>query len=310
MKPTARYSSLVIGLTIALSTVAASPAVAYLDTIAAPFGSADIHLRVDTRGRAVSWGIAYNITADTYDFVTVDNSEDRFDTDISAPVTITFGRHDTDSTTITRRQHIDNAADGSDSRWSMILRCVGDSSVITVGRKTPIASYHITLDRSNGVFGLLTAGNMNVLRHTIESTPASSITRAAFDSLENLNDYIEKSADPYERLWTYLDRDTDHRLFSLGGNYTLATVSDGNGDYNIVYISGARVKNKNWQPMMIKGRLKATPFMGHFNLVWLDATGIIAPGETNATIENDMSILRLNFPSHTSQVRFAAIPKP
>lgn len=309
MKPTARYLFL-LAVCAPAAAVAVSPhGIVCLDTIATPVGSADIHLRVDTRARAASWGLAYNVTGDSYDFVIVNNGENRFDTDITAPVSVLSGHHDAGGDTVIRRDRIEGTADGSDCRWSVILRCTADSSTVYVGQKTSLTAFPVGVDLTNGIFGMISDNKVKILRHTIESTVASAISHASFDSVDALNDYIAGSTDPYERVWNYLDRDTDQRIFTVGGNYTLATVSDGKGGYDIVYLGGARVKNKNWQPLMIKGRLKATPFIGHFDLVWFDATGSPAPGETNATIENNNSILRLNFPSHNSQVRFAASPR-
>ena len=309
MKPSPRYFAL-LAVSLAFLTAAATmPEIEYLDTVATPVGTADIHLRVDTRNRASSWGLAYNVVDSIYDFVIVDNGENRFDTDITAPVSVIFGRHDGSGTNVVRRERVGGPIDGSDSRWSMILRCGDDSSVVVVGQKFPTVSSPIDLDRTCGVFGMLADGKVKILRHTIESTVASEVHRCRFESLDSLRAYIARSTDPYERFWSYLDRDTDQRIFTVGGNYTLATVRDVHGGYDIVYISGARVKSKNWQPLMIKGCLISTPFIGHFDLICLHATGHPAPGETNATIETDSSILRLTFPSHNSQVRFAASPR-
>lgn len=304
-----RHIAMIAASLAAVYAGAATPGIEYLDTLATPVGTADIHLRVDTRDRASTWGLAYNITGDRYDFVTVDNPENRFDNDIAASICVTTGSCDGVTTITGNKYIIDRGVDVSDSRWSLLLKTDGDSATIIVGQKTPLLSIGTSVDTANGIFALLSDKKTKVIRHTIESKVATPVCRAPFDNIRQLETYIAGTTDPFERIWSYLDRDTDLRRVTPGGNYTLATVSDGKGGYDIVYLDGARVRNKDWQPLMIKGRLKATPFIGHFDLIWLDAKGNPAPGETNATIENNNSILRLDFPSHNSQVRFAAMPR-
>jgi hypothetical protein len=122
---------------------------------------------------------------------------------------------------------------------------------------------------------------------------------------EELDAYLEQSADPVEGYWKYLDRDMQDEWLRLGGRYTLAVVRADDG-YDLIYIDGAQVKKSQWQWGMLKGHITKTQFSGNYDLRWIDATMEPIEKDAYATVENGI-ILTLNFPVFKSQVRFAKV---
>lgn len=122
---------------------------------------------------------------------------------------------------------------------------------------------------------------------------------------EALDQYFATSTDPNEGYWHYLDRDMQDDWLRLGGRYTIALVSAGDG-YDIIYIDGAQVKKSLWQTGMKKGHMAKTIFTGNYDLMWIDATMEPIDKDAYATIENGV-ILSLNFPVYKSQMRLAKV---
>ena len=137
---------------------------------------------------------------------------------------------------------------------------------------------------------------------TIENEKQIAATTTLW-SLEDLDEYLAKSADPVEGCWKYLDRDMQDEWLRLGGRYTLAVVRADDG-YDLIYIDGAQVKKSQWQPGMIKGHMTKTQFTGNYDLMWIDATMEPIDKDAYATIENGI-ILTLHFPVYKSQLRLA-----
>ena len=125
---------------------------------------------------------------------------------------------------------------------------------------------------------------------------------------DELDTYLEQSADPVEGYWKYLDRDMQDEWLRLGGRYTLAVVRADDG-YDLIYVDGAQVKKSQWQWGMLKGHMTKTVFSGNYDLRWIDATMEPIENDAYATIENGI-ILTLNFPVFKSQVRFAKVLDP
>jgi len=120
---------------------------------------------------------------------------------------------------------------------------------------------------------------------------------------ETLDAYFERSSDPLEGYWQYLDRDVDEECLRLGGRYTIAVVRATDG-YDIIYIAGAQVKKSLWREGMLKGHLRRTMFSDHYDAMWVDATLLPFVEDVYGEVENGV-ILKLEFPVYKSQVRFA-----
>lgn len=118
---------------------------------------------------------------------------------------------------------------------------------------------------------------------------------------EKLDSVFAASNDPNEGYWKYLDRKMDDKKMRLGGKYTLAIVKSPDG-YQILYADGASTMPDIWKPYMTKGIMKATPFIGTFDLQWIDSEKEIIPDEGYATFEE--GILTINLPINGTSVRF------
>lgn len=105
-------------------------------------------------------------------------------------------------------------------------------------------------------------------------------------------------------IWEYLDRDTDNVRARSGGRYRVAVVpARGSEGFDIVYLGGAEVNPSAWRPGMIKGRLRPTPFAGHFDLMWVDSSLTPLRDDTHASLDTSNAILTLSFPLLNSSLR-------
>lgn len=147
---------------------------------------------------------------------------------------------------------------------------------------------------------------LNVSRKTMRVSEREPVRMCRFADVGELEAYLKASVDPHEGFWTYLDRDMNHATVSLGGNYMLATVKEGDA-YDIIMIQGAKAYSGDWPALRVKGRLRSTVFMHHFDLDWTDASGSAVNAESYATII-DGSILALTFPLLKTAVRFSKYP--
>ncbi len=125
-------------------------------------------------------------------------------------------------------------------------------------------------------------------------------------SLAGLTERFNAAHDPVEGFWKYLDRQNNPRYARLGGTYTLAVVADGDGGYDIIYLSGADVYADRWDEGMIKGHLRPTRFEGHYDLEWVDSTFGVHDRELSAQLDAS-GILTLNFPLLKTQIRLSRL---
>lgn len=127
---------------------------------------------------------------------------------------------------------------------------------------------------------------------------------------KKLDEHLSTSKDPAEGRWLHFDRTNDPAKGRPGGNYLLATVSDGDGGYHILYLDGAKVWASRWQPFMLKGHLSPTRFPGEYDLTWHDSTMkplTTARDECSATLTPD-TLLEVRFPLNATTLRFAPLP--
>ena len=141
---------------------------------------------------------------------------------------------------------------------------------------------------------------VDIERLVIRTQPITAGLLTTAWTKEMIKARMAMTRDAYEGYWTYLDRNTNDSKARLGGRYTVALIKS-NRDYDIIYISGARVNSDEWQCGMLKGRLIHTAFPGSYTLVWYDATK--QPFGEDEYADFDNSILTLHFPLHDSQIR-------
>ncbi len=149
---------------------------------------------------------------------------------------------------------------------------------------------------------IISAGELNVQSLVVEC-PENSMAMLTCPLTETeVLSMLENSVDPTEGLWMYLDRDTDDNRARLGGRYTFYIIRY-NDSYLLLYKSGAEVNASQWSPLMIKGRMKPTRFVGHYDLVWYDSLLEPMDDDTYASIDG-AGILTVEFPVYRSRMRF------
>lgn len=197
---------------------------------------------------------------------------------------------------------------GDGCGFSVILTAQSDYASVSLGGKKLTKTIEIPFERKTpGAIGYRSEKALEELQNEVLMLPSSPVEWAEFESIEALEEYLRSSTDGYEGLWMYLDRDTEPTKAHLGGRYALATISDGNGGYKIVYLDGANAQETIWQPLMIKGHLRPTVFRDHFDLKWLDAAGDPVLDEGNATYEIEGMALKITLPLHKATLRFSRI---
>lgn len=197
---------------------------------------------------------------------------------------------------------------GDGCGFSVILTALPDYASVSIGGKKLTKTIEIPFERKTpGAIGYRSENALEELRNEVLVLPSATVEWAEFESIAALKEYLTASTDGYEGLWMYLDRDTDATKAHLGGKYALATISDGNGGYKIVYLDGANAQETIWQPLMIKGRLRPTVFRDHFDLEWLDAAGDPVLDEGNATYEIEGMALKITLPLHKATLRFSRV---
>ena len=200
---------------------------------------------------------------------------------------------------------IQRGLDPSSDDYSLKLLANRHGMSVVVGQRKELWRQDLsaTLPASGDMIWLCDS-EAALVRRSLAVEAAEPASYSRFASLSELDAYLRLSSDVNEGYWIYFDRETDLRMFSVGGDYRLATVraADGRG-YEIVYLGGARSNASAWVPMQIKGYLRPTGFIGHFDLEWIDAAGVIHKRETSADITDGAS-LTLFFPMYKSKVRY------
>lgn len=110
-------------------------------------------------------------------------------------------------------------------------------------------------------------------------------------------------------IYTLYDYDHDDSYSSLGGQYRLAMLPAGeDGDYDIVYMSGARILGNIWKEGMRKGLLKASPFANVFDVEWVDAEGSVMLHDVQADFDPITQLVTIRFPYQNATLRFRKEP--
>ncbi|MCM1032217.1 MAG: hypothetical protein NC405_00510 [Odoribacter sp.] len=147
------------------------------------------------------------------------------------------------------------------------------------------------------------SGIRNVQLNRLDITDGNIPQWCRFESVEDLAAYLDTSENATEGFWQYYDRHTDPQRASIGGYYSLATIANGTGGYDIIYLGGS--DDNRWQPLRIKGRLTRAVFPGLYDLQWFDPDGIAIPSQNDAVMTE--SLLTLNFPYWKASMRFSRV---
>lgn len=143
-----------------------------------------------------------------------------------------------------------------------------------------------------------------------EYVPDGSKTLMTDWTADSLLHYIirRNGTDRGEGIWKYFDRTNNPAKGIVAGAYTLATVRNAFGGYDIIYIDGAKTQRSRWHPGMLKGRISPTIFKDHYDLIWYDAVMDPISEEANATIRQNGALLEVSFPVYETTFRFSRVP--
>ncbi|MDE6853693.1 MAG: hypothetical protein K2J38_01410 [Muribaculaceae bacterium] len=195
-------------------------------------------------------------------------------------------------------------SDGAEIGFSAILRADAVSAGVSFGTDRISYTVPVPFDMyASGLIGYTSTVKLRELRNDVYYTSVPAPEYAPFSDTDALMRYLEASTDGVEGLWNYLDRDTDPSLAMPAARYRMATVAEDSGSYAIVLLDSVG----NFNPLQIKGRLTPTPFQGHYNLYWLDASGLGVDAENSATLEVQGTVLRLSFPLLKSTLRYMRV---
>ncbi|MCM1489514.1 MAG: LysE family translocator [Muribaculum sp.] len=110
-------------------------------------------------------------------------------------------------------------------------------------------------------------------------------------------------------LYSLFDFDQDDSYARIGGQYRLAVLpTENEGDYDLIYISGARTLPGCWSEGMRKGLLKSTPFGNIFDVEWTDAEGSVMRHDVQADFDPLTQIITVRFPYQNTILRFRKEP--
>ena len=278
---------------------------------------ANRHNRAGRRYRAgdkqvvnTRWGLVFDVAGHTWTEVVLACHNTALLDDITDRRTMTVSVvHHADSTidtlaTKVLSQHVDLAAGMNALRVEVENR----HATISIGKKQLQPVLELTLpERGRGSVkgGVLIGGGAEVaIERVVMSIPDNQkVFLPTKWTRESLAGHFAQSNDPVEGFWTYQDRDMSNQWLRLGGRYTLAVVANGR-DYDLIYISGAQVNPSDWHVGMLKGRITKTIFGDHYDLFWIDATGMPIAHDAYATVDNGV-LLTLRFPVYNSQIRLS-----
>lgn len=196
-----------------------------------------------------------------------------------------------------------------DAAFSAVLSVDRSGAELSLGTDAASFAIPISFDREKpSCIGYKCAGNAEEITNLLITKGTEKRRISNFASIDSLKSRIAASADIYEGIWSYLDRDIDRSKADIGAFYTLATIANDHGGYDIVYLGGENNYSFPWKPLDIKGELIRTPFTDNFDLYWVSADGLTLRHDTSATFEAGRSVMRLNFPLLGSSMRFRRNP--
>lgn len=258
---------------------------------------AEVHVRCQGKHWALLWDY---IDDQNYKLAELKRGSADFENDLKYATTLTLSEMQggiVRSSLARRIYHIDKSA-------SIRLMTNGNVTHIYAGDGEPV-------DQDNDYAFDGITGSKILLRQIkpmkIEATNVNVGYQVALDSDIDKNttlQHVSNSTDSLEGVWEYMERDMPSAAVRLGGFYTLLIVRTG-GDYTIHYLNGAKNYAQLWEEVQPKGRLIRTPFVGHYDLEWVDAKRtMLMKGEMWANLESDNSVLALHFPVLKTIIKF------
>lgn len=146
-------------------------------------------------------------------------------------------------------------------------------------------------------------GSLRVIRGHLLQPESSADRSEAVMTIEEIEARLRRSSRALEGKWQLLDRSMEEDLLRLGGDYRLAIVEGKEGEWNILYLSGAEINAGAWQPGALKGRLRPTDVGGLYDCEWIDAE--FKPLHHSVKAQHDAALrtLTISFPYQNSTLR-------
>lgn len=259
---------------------------------------------------SANFGLVWNYQDnDNYTAAIIHKTAENFYDDIvhKQSLTFTIAQIKNGAKRILHEADITEMLSADSMRYNTLKLTFSDNTLTIFGGHTFLTALYSSSEirlADNCRIGYFTdaCGYLDIKRIQYQSFPIKDSLYQTEYTKESLDNAFAESNDPLEGYWTYLDRNTEDRYFKLGGKYTIAIVKNAAGNYDIVYVDGAKLYPSIWKKYMKKGVLVPTPFLFHYDLIWNDARKHTVDDESNATL-ND-AILSLSFPIHKSHVRF------
>ncbi len=270
--------------------------------------SSVFQLRGSSKADAAEWGIIWDMT-DSTSFTRArltTPASSRFDDDFGSHFGLIVERVDSGLATV-----LYEAEPGSQKgvgRGFNTLKLISDDPV---GRTARLYAgqkelRHVAAVPLNGGKFAVWVGKGKDLMLRRQMLEIDTVALPAMTALD-MDTALSEESDSVQGEWEFLDRDVRNNQVSLGGRYRIVTIADSSGGYEIIYIGGADINPRIWQPGCVKGYLRPTNFQGDFDLVWFDSLGRRLQGEQSATLTGNGELLQLNFPLIGAQVRFRKV---
>ncbi len=270
-------------------------------------------MAADGKGKNARWGVAFDLTPDG-DMLAVemetDNGSQYDDVAGEQYMTLSLVAYKDGQRDVIQCVTLDKGVNLKGGYNVLTVDAAANNIRVLVGRNKPEAVIEREVERNvlaSRVALLAGPGTrIKVCRTLLNYEPDTRLITDTGWNETTLANYLANSKDPKEGMWQYLDRDMDEKIARMGGRYILATVRNDNAKYDIIYISGAQVNDKQWQPYLLKGRLTPAIITDEYASMWIDSNFTPFAEDVQASIENGV-IMTIRLPLLKSQLRFSKI---
>lgn len=278
-------------------------AVAQTDTVVAdPIEHIRWHVRVQPDNRRpcrleLRWNVIDSLT---YMYASVEVESPATD-DWSNVLVIETGQCDGERSKISSNHF---KYDGDAWRDGLSLRIDGNAtagSTVSAGSRHAGGVVPVSIDMVNaGGFQTVAGAGCTIVRDDFEIATLERPQYSPFADTDSIIAYLDTTHDPAEGIWTYYDSNSDEMKASVKSRYTIATVRNSDGDYDVIYLDGSN--DAGWTAGRIKGTMRPATFPGIYDLEWLEPSGRRLKGVLGATVTDDM--LTTQFPRWNTTVRY------
>ncbi len=307
-----RFTALII-LFIALHLGAAVPAdTLELTKLSEPLQSLTWHVRLEVpNNKPLNFTIMWNVADSSSYCCAVVEARPVSEADFAGRCACTVSIYDVFEGTkklVSTTEELFGYATEMPTGFSAVLNLDSSGTQLSFGGSVPDISLPIAFNAEHpGAVGLLRSKSTRVLGNLMIKKSRPPIIQSRFADEDTIRAYLSASDDINEGLWEYLDRDVDRERAALGSEYRLATVSVAQGVYSIILLGSPHGVVGH---LDVKGTLRATEFIDHYDLEWIASSGQYLDRDTSADFEEGGAVLRLNFPLLSSNVRFRRVLSP